>query len=86
MKRYSAAQARQRLSELLDAAESKQDVVIERHGVQFSVQVLQKEEQPPTGSHVAFLDPIVEAGEWTWEWTEGDLRVVDRARTTATAK
>lgn len=82
MKRYTAAQARQRLSEVLDAAESKQEVVIERRGVRFSLKV----EAKPKGrkarrSHIEFVDPAVEAGQWTWEWGPGGLEFADGAET-----
>jgi hypothetical protein len=79
VKKYTAAQARQRLSEVLDEAESKQNVVIERRGVRFSVKVEPKVRARKARSHIAFLDPSVEAGEWTWEWTTGGLALATRA-------
>jgi hypothetical protein len=80
VKKYTAAQARQRLSEVLDEAESKQNVVIERRGVGFSVKVEPKVRTRKAKSHIAFVDPSVEAGEWTWQWTASGLELAAHAR------
>jgi antitoxin (DNA-binding transcriptional repressor) of toxin-antitoxin stability system len=67
MKRMSAAAARQRFSDLLDAAERGEGVVIERRGVQFELGVRrpQKDRRRRT-SLVQAMDPAVERGAWTW--------------------
>jgi hypothetical protein len=74
MKRFSAAQARQHLSALLDAAEKGERVVIERRGVRFGVRA-----EPPRRSAsrpppvVEILDPAVVDGRWTWRLGRGGL-------------
>lgn len=68
MKRYSASQARQHLSDLLDAAERGEAVVIERGERRFVVKTERRarpKKVPP--SRVEWMDPAVEAGQWTWQ-------------------
>jgi antitoxin (DNA-binding transcriptional repressor) of toxin-antitoxin stability system len=67
MKRYSVAEARARFSDLLDAAGKGQPAVIERRGVRF---VIRPEGNPRRGTRqnmIAYMDPDVARGEWTWE-------------------
>ncbi len=82
MKRYTTAQARQRLAEVLDAAERGQPVVIERRGVRFVVQTQRRRRQTPGGrmSIIASLDPAVASGAWTWAWRSTGLRFERRRR------
>lgn len=82
MKRYTAAQARARLSDALNDAEAGTPVVIERRGVRFS---LVRESSAPEGSPppkrsslVEILDPAVERGQWTWAPARGRLRFTAR--------
>ena len=75
MKRYTAAQARARLSDALDDAEAGTAVVIERRGVRFHI----VREAPTSGKVnrtplVEILDPAVERGQWTWTPVRGRLR------------
>ncbi|HET9468832.1 MAG TPA: type II toxin-antitoxin system Phd/YefM family antitoxin [Vicinamibacterales bacterium] len=73
MKRYSVAEARARFSDLLDAAEQGQPVVIERRGVRF---VIRPDESPRRGSRrkmIEYVDPDVANGQWTWEWSADGL-------------
>lgn len=77
MKRYNVAEARRRLAAILDAAERGEEVVIERRGVRFAIRLA------PVSSWgsdkrvtVEFLDPAVEAGQWTWDWAPGDAGFV----------
>ena len=75
-KRYTAAQARQKFSSVLDAAEVGESVVIERRGVRFAVRA---EKRPasltPRTSVIEWMDPDIEAGNWAWTWKEGGLQL-----------
>jgi len=73
MKRYTAAQARQHLSNVLDAAEAGEPVVIERRGVRFAVRTEKKTAARRRTPVVEWLDPAVESGNWTWLWTSKGL-------------
>ena len=82
MKRYTAAQARQNLSRVLDEAERGTSPVIERKGVQFllSVRTRKSPRRRLTKPRIVVLDPAVEAGSWTWTWTNGGLTFRPRVR------
>jgi antitoxin (DNA-binding transcriptional repressor) of toxin-antitoxin stability system len=82
MRRYTAAQARQRLAELLDAAEQGHTVVVERRGIRFRVQVehaaaRSARRRPSLIEHV---DPAVARGNWTWRERAGGVGFVRRRR------
>jgi antitoxin (DNA-binding transcriptional repressor) of toxin-antitoxin stability system len=70
MNRYTASEARKRISALLDGAEQGETVLIERNGVRFrlSVDRAGPTRAPAAGSKPALeiRDPAVEAGQWTW--------------------
>lgn len=81
MKRFTVSEARARFGDVLDAAEEGGEVVIERRGVRFLVQA----ETPPArvtkrASLIEYLDPSIEAGDWTWEYVRGGLRFRPRRR------
>jgi prevent-host-death family protein len=81
MKRFQAAAARKHFSQLLDAAERGEPVVIERRGVCFRVEpvpVPKKKRRPKP--IFQFVDPAVEAGQWTWAWGPKGLRFVSKLR------
>lgn len=78
MKRYTAAQARQNLSAVLDAAEAGESVVIERRGVRFAVRSQKKAGTRRRAPVVTWLDPAIESGSWTWDWDAGGLRFSKR--------
>jgi len=78
MKRYTAAQARQHLSAVLDAAEAGEPVLIERRGVRFAVNAEAKGTSRRRRATVEWMDPAVEAGQWTWIWTTRGLRFTAR--------
>jgi antitoxin (DNA-binding transcriptional repressor) of toxin-antitoxin stability system len=80
VKRYTAAQARQHLSDVLDAAEAGEPVVIERRGVHFAVRAEAKGAARRRAPLVAWMDPAVARGDWTWEWTSRGLRFSRRTR------
>ncbi|MEX2271429.1 MAG: hypothetical protein WD690_08170 [Vicinamibacterales bacterium] len=82
MKRYTVSQVRERLAEALDEADRGLPVVIERKGVRYSLKV-EKPAAPrrrPRKSIITYMDPAVEAGQWTWDWRPGGLRFRDRRR------
>lgn len=66
MKRFSAAEARQHLADVLDAAESGEPVIIERGGVRFRVRAEAKAAPRRRSSLVEWMDPAVANGSWTW--------------------
>jgi len=78
MKRYTAAQARQHLSTVLDTAEAGEPVVIERRGVRFAVRTETKAATRRRTPLVEWMDPAVETGNWTWEWASKGLRFSGR--------
>jgi len=74
-KRYSVAEARQHLADVLDLAEKGQDVAIERRGVRFVVkaETRRKRMSGRRPSRIEIADPAVRAGAWTWSWTPDGL-------------
>lgn len=75
MKRYSVAQVRERLADVLNEAERGVPVVIERRGVRY---VLRAEPPPRRDrarrSAIETLDPAVARGQWQWSWTAKGVR------------
>jgi antitoxin (DNA-binding transcriptional repressor) of toxin-antitoxin stability system len=82
-KRYAATAARAHLSELLDLAEQGVAVVIERLGVEFTVERVEprrsRHRKRPPRPRIEILDPAVESGQWSWSWKSGLLRFTKRA-------
>ena len=83
MKRYTAAQARARLSDALNDAEAGTPVVIERRGVRFRLaresSTPERARRPKRAPLVEILDPAVARGQWTWTPARGRLRFSARA-------
>jgi hypothetical protein len=83
MKGYRVAEARARFGEILDEAEGGAIVLIERHGVRFT---LRAEPSPPRRrplrSAVAWADPDVMSGQWTWDLSARGLRFRSSKRRT----
>jgi prevent-host-death family protein len=81
MKRYTVAQLRRRLADVLNEVERGEPVVIERRGMRY---VLRLEPARKKGRRrepmIEILDPSVEAGQWTWTWTPAGLRFHGRVR------
>ena len=81
MKRYTSSQVRERLSDVLDAAERGEQVVIERRGVRFAIRA--EVSAPPARRRrplVDIVDPAVADGEWTWTWRSRGLTFTPRRR------
>lgn len=81
MKRYTVAQARERLAHVLNEAERGVPVVIERRGTRY---VLRAEPAPQRRSagrpRIEILHPAVARGQWEWTWTPHGLRFAGRGR------
>ena len=83
MKRYTAAQARQQFSLLLDTVERGESVVIERRGVRFRIRVEQQSALKAAARRapvIEFVDPAVAAGHWSWDWEPKGLRFATAKR------
>ena len=72
MKPYSVSMVRERLAEALDDAQAGRPVFIERRGVIYRLSV----EKPDPGNRhqkkkpsIDVLDPAVDNGAWTWDWS-----------------
>jgi antitoxin (DNA-binding transcriptional repressor) of toxin-antitoxin stability system len=77
MPRYSTAQARQHLAELLNAAEAGEPVVIERRGTRFVLRAdspKARHRSPARRVRIEVVDPAVRDGRWTWAWDRRGLR------------
>jgi hypothetical protein len=81
VKGFTVAEARARFGDLLDQAQEGKSVVIERRGVRF---MLRAEEVAATGPPQPFfewLDPAVEAGQWTWDLTKSGAKFRRKRKT-----
>lgn len=75
MKKYTVGMARERFAQALDEAQRGEPVFIERKGVTYRLSV----EKPAKAArskkpYIEVMDPAVEAGLWTWDWSPGKLR------------
>ena len=74
MKRYSVAQVRERLADVLNEAEQGVPIVIERRGVRYVLKVERPRRTRKSRSAIEVLDPAVASGAWQWTLTAGGLR------------
>ena len=66
---------RRRFTEVLDAAEKGDEVLIERRGVRYVLRVESKRPRPRRQqSLITYMDPAVAAGQWTWDMEFVDTR------------
>jgi hypothetical protein len=74
MKKYTVSLVRERLAQALDAAQRGEPVFIERGDVLYrlTVETPKKAASRRKGS-IEILDPAVERGDWTWDWSPGRL-------------
>jgi hypothetical protein len=81
VKKYSVSQVRERLSDALDQADRGASVLIERRGVTYRLSVDRRRASRRSRSpQIEILDKAVEAGEWSWDWQDGQLRFRARRR------
>ena len=81
MKPYKVSEARARFGDLLDEAERGDAVVIERHGVRFTLSAEGQTARSVQGGPIfSSIDPDVMSGEWTWASTARGLQVRTRRR------
>ena len=78
MKRYTSSQLRSRLSEILDAVERGEPVIVERRGTRFRL-IADRDRDAgakakPNRPLFEIIDPAVAAGQWTWDWSPRGLR------------
>jgi prevent-host-death family protein len=77
MHRYTVAQARQHLADVLDEVETGEEVVIERRGVKFTVKRVEPTKKTRGAKpRLTIEDPNVAAGTWSWEWSPGSMSYV----------
>lgn len=70
MKRYTVAQLRERLADVLNDAERGIPVVIERRGIRYVLQAERTTRRRRSRrSVIETLDPVVAQGQWQWTWT-----------------
>ena len=82
MKRYTSSQVRERLADVLDAAERGEEVVVERRGVRYSIRA-EESVRPARRLRtpmIEIVDPAVARGEWTWKWKPGGPTFSSRRR------
>jgi len=81
MKRYPVSVARERLADILDAADAGQRVVIERRGVRYVIEA-EKRRRPAARRRarpmIKVLDDSLRSGEWTWTWQGDGLEFTPR--------
>jgi antitoxin (DNA-binding transcriptional repressor) of toxin-antitoxin stability system len=81
MKKYSVGMVRERLSEALDEAQRGEPVFIQRRGVEYRLSVEPpKRRKKPARPKIELIDPAVAAGQWTWDWSGGELTFRARPR------
>ena len=83
MKRYTVAQARERLADVLDEAERGGSVIIERRNVQYVIQARRPAHKSrPRQSIIETLDPALDGGQWHWSLTASGVRFTKPRRRT----
>ena len=81
MTSYTISQARERLPRLLDQAEQGQTILIERRGVRFALRAEpSRRARTRRTSLIAWMDPAVRDGDWTWIWGRRGLKFAKRRR------
>jgi hypothetical protein len=57
-------------------------VIIERRGIRFTVRPISSNRRrfAKKAPRIEILDPAVEAGQWTWGWSEDGIEFVDNRR------
>jgi hypothetical protein len=74
MKRYTVAQARERLADVLNEAERSGSVAIERRGIQYVIRPTKSRRPRSSRSVIETIDPAVTTGQWEWKASRGGVR------------
>jgi len=69
MKKFLVREARAAFTDLLDAAERGESVVIERRGVLFTLSAKAAQPRVRRAPRITRVADSVLSGEWTWDWT-----------------
>jgi len=81
VRKYTVARARKHLAEVLDSAEGGEEVVVERRGIRFAIRPVLPARVRRKAPRVEILDPNVEAGTWSWSFSEtGEITMTTRRR------
>ncbi len=84
MRKYTVSMVRERLSQALDEALQGEPVFIQRRGIEYRVTVepsrARARAKKATAPKVEILDRAVAAGQWTWDWSGGELQFKPRRR------
>ena len=82
MKKYTVGMVRERLSEALDEAQRGEPVVIQRRGVEYrlTVEPARPRRKKAAAPRIEIVDPAVAGGQWTWDWSDGQLEFRPRRR------
>ena len=82
MMAYKVAEARAAFGDLLDAAERGEEVVIERHGVAFTLQPHRAGRRTTRRPAIESVDASLLGGQWTWVWGKDGVRLRSRGTRT----
>jgi antitoxin (DNA-binding transcriptional repressor) of toxin-antitoxin stability system len=77
MKRFLVREARAAFTDLLDAAERGEPVVIERRGVLFRLAAEPPPRRRRRTPRIARVHDQVARGQWTWDWSADGLTLRD---------
>ena len=81
VKKYSVGMVRERLSEALDEAQRGEPVFIQRRGVEYRLSVEPpRRRKKPARPKIEIIDKGIAAGQWTWDWSGGELAFRARPR------
>ena len=80
MKKYSVSMVRERFAQALDEAQRGEPVFIERGDVVYRLSVERRKTTRRRKPSIEILDPAVERGQWTWDWSPGRLGFKGRRR------
>jgi hypothetical protein len=79
MGRYTASEARRLLFRLLDAAERGEEVILERRGARFRIELDHPDDVEIPDSPLVVEDPALLDGQWAWTSDEdGNLHLRTR--------
>jgi antitoxin (DNA-binding transcriptional repressor) of toxin-antitoxin stability system len=78
MKRFLVREARAAFTDMLDAAERGEPIVIERRGVLFTLAAAgPARKRAKRVAKIARVDEAILSGQWDWDWTPDGLALRD---------